>query len=97
MLEENPFSTRVTHALDHRSVIHGVREKDTTGKLGTESGECSVICDVAGRKDECCGFPVKVCEFLFERKMNSTVSCYITGTTSAMTVFVESTAFEINK
>jgi hypothetical protein len=91
MLEENPFGTRVTHSLDHGSMIHGVREKDTAGELGTESREGSVVGYVARRKDECCGFSVKVCKFLFERKMHGTVTGYITSTASAMTVFVEST------
>jgi hypothetical protein len=31
MLEENPFSTRVTHSLDHGSVIHGVRKRYSRG------------------------------------------------------------------
>ena len=91
MLEENPFSTRVTHSLDHGSVIHGVREKDTARELGTESREGGVVGYVAGRKDESCGFSVKFCKFLFERKMHSTVAGYITSTASAMAVFVEST------
>ena len=92
MLEDNPFSTRVAHSLDHGGVIHGVREKDTTGELSTESREGSVVGYVTRRKDECCGFSVKVCKFLLERKMHSAVTGYITSTASAMTVFVESTA-----
>ena len=91
MLEENPFSTRVTHPLDHGSVIHGVREEDTSGELGTESREGSVVSHVARRKDKCCGFSMKICKFLFERKMHSTVTGYITSTASTMTVFVEGT------
>ena len=92
MLEENLFSARVTHSLDHGSVIHGVREKDTAGELGTESREGSVVGYVARRKNKCCRFTVKVCKFLLERKMHSTVTGNITSTASAMTVFVESTA-----
>jgi hypothetical protein len=92
MLEENPFSTRVTHSLDHGSVIHGVRKEDTARELGTESREGSVVGYVARRKDKCRGFSVKVRKFLLERKMHSTVTGYITSTASAMTVFVESTA-----
>ena len=92
MLEENPFSTRVTHSLDHGSVIHGVREKDTAGELGTESREGGVVGYVARRKDKCCGLLVKFCKFLFERKMHSTITGYVTSAASAMTVFVKSTA-----
>ena len=91
MLEENPFSTRVTHSLDHGSVIHGVREEDTAGELGTESRKSSVVGYVARRKDKCCGFSVQFRKFLFERKMHSTVTGYITSTASTMTVFVEGT------
>ena len=94
MFEENPFSTRMAHSLYHGSVIHGVREKDTAWKLGTESRESSVVGNVAGRKDEGCGFSMKVCEFLFQRKMHSTVAGYVTSAASTMTVFIESAAWQ---
>ena len=73
MLEENPFSTRMTHPLDHGNVIHCVREKDTAGELGTESREGIVVGYVVRRKDKCCGFSMKICKFLFEK----TVTGYI--------------------
>lgn len=95
MLEENPFSTRVAHSLDHRSVVHGIREKDTAWKLGTKSRERSVVSDIAGRKDKGCGLSMKICEFLFERKMHSTIACYITCTAGTVTILVEGTTFEI--
>ena len=36
MLEQNTFSTRVAHSLDHRGVVHSVGEEDATGEFGTE-------------------------------------------------------------
>jgi len=36
ILGNDTFSTRVTHALDHGSMVHGIREKDTRRKFSTE-------------------------------------------------------------
>jgi len=39
ILGNDTFSTRVTHALDHRSIVHGIGGQDTRRKFSTEGGQ----------------------------------------------------------
>jgi hypothetical protein len=48
MLEDDALGTRVTHALNHGSMVHGIGEVDTTRELGTECGQGGVVGHVAG-------------------------------------------------
>ena len=43
---------RVTHALDHRSMVHGIGEQNTTGKFSTEGRQSGIIGDVARRENQ---------------------------------------------
>ena len=39
ILGNDTFSTRVTHVLDHGSMVHGIGEQDTGRKFSTEGGQ----------------------------------------------------------
>ena len=39
ILGNDTFSTRVTYALDHRNIVHGIRGQDTRRKFSTEGGQ----------------------------------------------------------
>lgn len=52
MLKDLALRAGVTHALDHGSVVHLVREEHATRQLRPERGESSVVRDVAGREDQ---------------------------------------------
>jgi hypothetical protein len=66
VLEQYTLSTGVAHALDHGSVVHGVREEDAAGEFRAEGRERSVVCHVARGEDEGGGFPVERSELLLE-------------------------------
>ena len=91
MLEQDAFSTRVTHSLDHRGVVHSVGEVDAAGEFGTECRESSIVCDIAGGEDEGGFLSMEICKFLLERQMHSTVASNVPGTASTMTVLVKGT------
>ena len=91
MLENDTFSTRVTHALDHRSMVHGIGEEDTTRKFSTEGRQSGIIGDVARRENQTSFFAMQGCDFFFQSQMHRTITSNIPGTTRTMTIFIQGT------
>ena len=92
MLEEHTFGRRMAHALDHRGVVHGVREENTTGKFGTKGRQSSIVGDIAGRENESSILSVEIGKLLFEGQMHGAISGNVASAASTVTVFVESAA-----
>ena len=90
VLEDDLLGTRVTDTLDHRRVVHRVGEVDAAGEFRTECGQSSIVCDVAGRKDQSSLLAVEISELLLESQMHSTIAGNIASTASTVSVLVES-------
>lgn len=58
MFEYNALGSRMTHALNHRRMIHGIRKENASREFRTEGGKCCIIGYVAGREDQCCWLAV---------------------------------------
>lgn len=90
MLENDALRSRVTHALDHGSMVHLVGENDTPGEFGAQGGERGVIGNVARGKDQSTVLAVESGELVLQGEMHGGIPSNVTGTTRAMTVRVQS-------
>ena len=92
MLEYNPLGARVTHALDHGRVVHGVGEVNAPGELRAQGREGRVVGNVARREDECGGLAVKLGELFLKGKVHARVASDVSRTSGTVAVCVESAA-----
>lgn len=91
VLPNNLLRARVTDALDHRGMVGRVGEVYTTREFGPESGEGSIVGHIAGREDESGGLAVEGGQLLLEIEMPGTVTGDVPGTSSTVTVLIQST------
>ena len=92
MLENDALRSRVTHALDHGSMVHLVRENDTPGEFGAQGGERRVIGNVARGKYQSTVFAVESGELILQGEMHGGIPSNVTCTARAMTVYIQSAA-----
>ena len=92
VLKNDPLSSRVTHADNHRGVVHRVREVDAAGQLRAQRRKSSIVRDIARRENKSRRLAVELRELLLEGQMHARVAGNVPGAAGAMTVAIESTA-----
>ncbi len=66
MLKDDLLGPRVPHALNHRGMVHVVREHDTARKFGSQGGKGSIVCNVARRENQRTALAMEIGELLFK-------------------------------
>ena len=73
-------------------MVGRVGEVDSAGEFRTESGESSVVGDIAGREYECSRLAVESRDFLLQVEMPRSVTGNVTGAAGTVTIFIERAA-----
>jgi hypothetical protein len=89
VLEDDPLAFRVADALDHRSVVAGIRKDDDAGNLGTERPECGPVRNVTGGEQKSRFLAVQVGEFALEQHMIMVGAGDVAGPAGAGAAFVD--------
>ena len=87
--EDHFLCSRVLDALDHGSVVHGIRQNHTVGQLLGQSAQSGIIGDVAGREDQGGWLVVQRGELLLQRQVHGAVAGNVAGASSAGAVLAQ--------
>lgn len=90
VLKYDAFCGRMSHSLDHGSVIHLVGEDDAPREFSTKSGEGCIIGDVTRGEHQSAIFAVESGKLILQSEMHGGVPCNVARTTCTMTVGIQS-------